>query len=357
MKKAKSSLKRSYRHRRKSNYVFKLPFGEEINSGTGGRTSGQGYGGADSIRQKFTGYERDGESALDYAKARYYSYGYGKFLNPDPLRSSATPNLPQSWNRYTYVLANPLILTDPDGLKWGYYMDGNKRYFRWFEGNVGKAGGHKYKEWTGSDVLDFKGLGRIRLGEDGKVFSVRMSQGRPAPASALANPQVRALTNAVTQHPQYRAAEKALNPDGVSVSFQTPGINFGGSLSLTKQFDLIWAPSGGRDFTSFGALANARSFTDVLNGRSLASGIGFNASWITEMDVDRRDTVAFFTGPSVTATGCFRICLGGTVVPDSVKPARYSLNLGLTPARVSGGPSYSSGYYLTNLHGLPPPEE
>jgi hypothetical protein len=32
-----------------------LPFGEEIQSGTGGRTTAQGYGGGDSIRQKFTG--------------------------------------------------------------------------------------------------------------------------------------------------------------------------------------------------------------------------------------------------------------------------------------------------------------
>jgi RHS repeat-associated protein len=94
-----------------------LPFGEEINSGTGGRTTAQGYGGQDSIRQKFTQYERDNESGLDYAKARYFNYGYGRFTSIDPLMSSAFPFEPQSWNRYAYCLNNPLNLIDPSSMK------------------------------------------------------------------------------------------------------------------------------------------------------------------------------------------------------------------------------------------------
>ena len=41
-----------------------LPFGEEISAGTGGRTTTQGYGANDKIRQQFTGYERDVETCL-----------------------------------------------------------------------------------------------------------------------------------------------------------------------------------------------------------------------------------------------------------------------------------------------------
>src|SRR5882672_2432541 len=60
-----------------------LPFGEELFAGTGGRTTAQGYVG-DSTRQHFTGYERDAESGLDYAHARYYGSTQGRFTSPDP---------------------------------------------------------------------------------------------------------------------------------------------------------------------------------------------------------------------------------------------------------------------------------
>ena len=63
---------------------------------------------------KFTGYERDSESGLDYAIFRYYSSGLGRFLTADPLPGRL--NNPQSFNRYSYVLNNPCTLLDPFGL-------------------------------------------------------------------------------------------------------------------------------------------------------------------------------------------------------------------------------------------------
>jgi RHS repeat-associated protein len=66
---------------------------------------------------KFTGHERDRLAndvhALDYMHARYYNYGVGRFLSVDPV--FGRPHDPQSWNRYAYVLNNPLRYTDPDG--------------------------------------------------------------------------------------------------------------------------------------------------------------------------------------------------------------------------------------------------
>jgi hypothetical protein len=38
-------------------------------------------------------------------------------MSPDPLMASATVYDPQTWNRYTYVLNNPLKYTDPTGMK------------------------------------------------------------------------------------------------------------------------------------------------------------------------------------------------------------------------------------------------
>jgi hypothetical protein len=48
--------------------------------------------------------------------ARYYSPTMGRFLSVDP-KMTIRKNLfePQRWNRYSYVLNNPLLLIDPDG--------------------------------------------------------------------------------------------------------------------------------------------------------------------------------------------------------------------------------------------------
>lgn len=93
-----------------------MPFGEELWAGAGPRGASQGYGVSDGLRQKFTGYERDAETGLDYAQARYYGSTQGRFTSADPLHASAVTNRPQTWNRYSYALNNPLRFVDPNGL-------------------------------------------------------------------------------------------------------------------------------------------------------------------------------------------------------------------------------------------------
>jgi RHS repeat-associated protein len=93
-----------------------LPFGEELDAGVGGRTTAQGYSASDRVRQKFTGYERDSESGLDYAHARYYASSQGRFTSPDPLAGSASTANPQTFNRYSYVNNSPLTIVDPSGM-------------------------------------------------------------------------------------------------------------------------------------------------------------------------------------------------------------------------------------------------
>jgi RHS repeat-associated protein len=69
--------------------------------------------GGDTNRKKFTGYERDAETGLDFAQARYFSSTEGRFISADSLLGSLTN--PQTFNRYSYVLNNPLNSTDPTG--------------------------------------------------------------------------------------------------------------------------------------------------------------------------------------------------------------------------------------------------
>ena len=105
------------------------PYGEETY--TPQRTQDLGYR-PDDIRQRFTGYERDPETDLDYAKNRFHNHELGRFTSPDPYKIVAEVKFekttegaqtmlkayiahPQKWNQYLYTINNPLRYTDPTG--------------------------------------------------------------------------------------------------------------------------------------------------------------------------------------------------------------------------------------------------
>ena len=133
-----------------------LPFGEENLAGSV-RSAANGYG-ADSVRQRFTGYERDSETGLDFAQARYYANAQGRFTSVDPLMASAKPLNPQSWNRYSYCLNNPLVFVDPMGMIWGYASSGGLRQYKWFdtEDDLKAAG---YQAYNSNYAINGDGTG------------------------------------------------------------------------------------------------------------------------------------------------------------------------------------------------------
>lgn len=89
-------------------------FGEESYSAQ--RSSNAEYSAADQLRKNYTGYEKDGESGLEFAQARYYNPKHGRFTSVDPLTASANVKNPQTFNRYSYVLNSPYKFVDPLGL-------------------------------------------------------------------------------------------------------------------------------------------------------------------------------------------------------------------------------------------------
>ena len=84
------------------NGTYYYPYGEDT--------------GTPLLGDNFGTYYRDGTTGLDYARNRYYSPILGRFLSPDPYRASGGPADPGSWNRYAYVMDDPVNLSDPEGL-------------------------------------------------------------------------------------------------------------------------------------------------------------------------------------------------------------------------------------------------
>jgi RHS repeat-associated protein len=138
-----------------------MPFGEEI------PRANQGM---DKVKQKFTGYERDNETSLDYAKARMFGSSLGRFTSPDPLMESAVKFMPQSWNRYTYVLNNPLKYTDPSGMIWGERTD--KKGVVHYCHAKGDAVCKGYTAYTGDGILDNPSVDGKELG-----YAIRLLPG------------------------------------------------------------------------------------------------------------------------------------------------------------------------------------
>jgi RHS repeat-associated protein len=86
--------------------VTSLPFGD-----------GYTYTGSDSDWSDFAGLDYDVEDSTEHAQFRNYATLIGRWLSPDPYSGSYDFNNPQSFNRYSYALNNPLSLRDPSGLE------------------------------------------------------------------------------------------------------------------------------------------------------------------------------------------------------------------------------------------------
>ena len=183
-----------------------LPFGEQLGAGHGPRTAGQGYA-ADCWRQKFTGYEKDAETGLDYAQARMYANGQGRFTSVDPLWITAKRLVdPQRLNLYSYVRNNPLKYVDPDGMdivltakdeedakkKFQIYLLGFKKEDRshvqlvvgngkngFKKGQFGVTVDAKHKsdsenfQFTQKAANDHTAIGKINIVKEGETYQIR----------------------------------------------------------------------------------------------------------------------------------------------------------------------------------------
>jgi RHS repeat-associated protein len=138
-----------------------MPFGEESPFADQKSTS----------TRQFTGHERDSDNGSDYMLARYFNIHNGRFDSPDPLLTpSKTLGSPQAWNRYSYVLNNPMNHFDPDGTTVWLSDDPKERaiqinYWRRTLGSSGRylvgvgQGGHWALGVSGTWMASFARLG------------------------------------------------------------------------------------------------------------------------------------------------------------------------------------------------------
>lgn len=86
-----------------------LPFGTALAAESSGSPS----------KRRFTSYERNSATGLDYAVNRHYDAQQGRFTQVDPIgMGDAGLTTPQSFNLYAYVQNDPVNLVDPTGLYW-----------------------------------------------------------------------------------------------------------------------------------------------------------------------------------------------------------------------------------------------
>ncbi len=209
---------------------------------------------------KFTGKERDSESGLDNFGARYNSSSMGRFMSPDPTFASSRKASPQTWNRYSYVLDNPLAFVDPDGEVWQQSITGS---WDWMDKcNAGATCRTEFAQQEGENVVvygpsskddkktfypDPNGNGYVDISAiaatDGAYFTLKSG------ASSYLSPQsaVDLYNGAYDYHVDYPKDDKLVLTDAGN----STGTNFGPhqAHNLGRAVDLRYMDENGHALT------------------------------------------------------------------------------------------------------------
>jgi RHS repeat-associated protein len=321
-----------------------LPFGEELNAAQGLRSTQLGYISGNGERQQFTGYERDNETDLDYAQARYFSKNSGRFGSPDPYviffamaggstaqeRQSILQTYisePRNWNRYAYCINDPVNLIDPSGLIWLTKDDQN---YTWVDDDK-----YRKEDWEGYTVVKpgtiaFFGEGRgeyaekyqhlrgkyVTLNDDGSLGDAGVTptsdpdEGERIAAGAYSFMQMTRYHSTVLPD---------VAPAYVQVEIDAPGppIKVGPAFAFTLD-------RNGNFYTSTGAYAGT-------------PGGNVSLGWLAP-NASAESIEGFLTGHSVGGSAVSKYCVGGGVTRAS---GRWS------PQAMAGSPGLSGSYLYT----------
>jgi RHS repeat-associated protein len=216
----------------------------------------------------FATYWRDSATGLDYANQRYSSSQFGRFMTPDPNSGSGQAGNPQSWNRYAYVLGDPVNGIDPTGegtcsaSSFSSYAHGGDPYAAYIDSSSssgadntsGSCVGASFTDNSGSSVsCDTPGAvqtGVVSLGTDSST-TVTDSGPFPAPSTVDVPP----LTIPPT------------DPTSISDIFLLPTIPRGAYsqyLECVGGHILIDGSEGAPEFITIGLIGPAGWILDAL---------------------------------------------------------------------------------------------
>jgi RHS repeat-associated protein len=237
-----------------------MPFGEEIYADGTNRTITRKYSTSsqDAVRQRFTGYQREPETGLDFAEARYYNNQHGRFTAVDPLLASGQSANPQTFNRYTYALNRALLLKDPSGLQAGTdeivaHIQSLPAWFNDVLKSMQQRADYLLGASTGLSNLDRlngqRAEGRINSFNDGSVPTDRLIGNRGPTTDSVVQAATDAVRNANTVN------EIGLTINTLVLAVPVPGGSSTVATSVGTAVDSAEAGIGG--FRSYGAFKRA----------------------------------------------------------------------------------------------------
>jgi RHS repeat-associated protein len=313
-----------------------LPFGEQIASGTDGRTSNCYTSTATPLTQKFTGQEREGTEAasMDFFSARYMSSAQGRFTSADPGGNFvANAADPQSWNMYAYARNNPLTFVDPSGLDYcdsqGYHIN---------SGAVGEEdcyqiGGTWHPENVFVTNVDQYNGGQQTFFSDDWLNQWSAENCGPNSAFSFANTAMIMSSNRPLQRPPVQTLPPFTFQVGVNTNW-----NLHGPAALSG-FTGLTVDSHGHFGTYWGY------------GGGLAVGAGFSGG--VQVSVSNGNSICALGGPFVNMSGTAGYELAGTAdyfAGDGDAPGGFVQGGGFTLGVGGGG---SASVQITNTYVKP----
>jgi RHS repeat-associated protein len=240
------------------------PYGAEMDYTT---TCGTNY--------KFTGYERDSETGLDYAFARYYNARIGRFMSTDPQAGDIGD--PQTLNRYAYVRNNPVNSTDPSGM-----ADGGPSFddSAWTNLGLGVEFGHAQQAFTLLNWDDTHGIPAV---PKKPTPASPQAQGLPKCSSLGA---LGILAAGISYASQWTGTGYTLGLNGNALKAVVLGADTGASVALVSDpsgnvgiaTSLSATPSAGSRFYGGGVIIGGSTYSS-LSGYSSYSHVNFTTTF------------------------------------------------------------------------------
>ena len=285
---------------------------------------GEQYSQAGTADPSFTGQNSDTTSTLYDFTFREHSMSQGRWISPDPAGLAAVdPTNPQSWNRYAYVMNNPMAFIDPDGMDCVYLNDAgtgvdsidsssdaqydceNGIGGYWIQGSVLDS------SWVNIDVNSglVSGFG---LGADGLDFSIAGAAGTNPWGYWSQTTNVPFAAN--NWIPQVGIAAN----NGFTLGIRAPGQTYSQCLAANSGNYSVynWLPSSAQNGATKFALGNDVSgalFGDANEGTAgllVGAGVGAAPLGVGTAGTFGRRTASIFnlnlsgtTGPAPTILG------------------------------------------------------